>query len=56
MIFWVMTFLSVLSFLCADLAIPTKKVHFSRLHLQSLNQRYKKKITFLSQINFLEVH
>ena len=49
-----MIFLSILSFFCADLAIQTKQVHFRRLYLQSLNQRYKKHLTFLSHINFLE--
>ena len=33
-----------------------KKVHFRRLYLQSLNQKYKKHAAFFSQINVLEVH
>ena len=48
-----MTFLSILSFVCTDLAIPTKKVDIRRLYLQSLNLRYKN-VTSLSQIDFLE--
>ena len=42
-----LTFLSILSFFCSDLAIPAKKVHF---------RRYKKHVTFLSQVKILEFH
>ena len=50
-----MTFPSFFSFFCANLAIPTKKVHF-RLYLQTLNQNDQEHVTFLSQINYLEAH
>ena len=33
-----------------------KKAYFRKLYLQMLNQSYKKHVTFLSQINFLEAH
>ena len=51
-----MTFLLILSFLCADLVFGIIKVHIRMLHWQILNRRYKKQVTFVSQINFLEVH
>ena len=33
-----------------------KKAYFRKLYLQMLNQSYKKHVTSLSQINFLEAH
>ena len=38
------------------LPFQQKKLCFRRLCLQSLNQRYKEYVTFLSHINFLEAH
>ena len=50
------TFFSIVLFFCVKLAIPTKKVYFRRLYLQSLNQVYKKHANFLLEINILKAH